>query len=167
MNIADNSPLPLCVYDNPVTTGLSLELPLLTSLSKHANIQATKVFAKPDNLEQHEQLSALNWQAGYAVDANCCHAMTIGGHAWYSTLAGTLPELLVPIMQAIKSNNYQQAAELNQKLSPLYKLMKEYSGYKVMHAIANLRGWQCELPAPLIQTKITELATLDCIRDYL
>ncbi len=167
LSIADNSPLPLCVYDNPLTTGQPLEHSLLKTLAKHPNVQATKVFAKPDNFEQHKSLSSLDWQAGYAVDANCCEAIINGGSAWYSTLAGTFPELLVPIMTAIKHKDLDTARKLNQNLAPLYKIMKQYSGYRVMHVIANLRGWHCELPSPLLLPEIVELKTLDCLKEYL
>ncbi len=167
LTIADNSPLPLCIYDNPVTTGQALELPLLTTLAAHPNIHAAKVFAKQENIEQHHLLSRLNWHAGYAVDANCCEAMINGGSTWYSTLAGTVPELLVPIMQEIKFKRFDKARELNHKLLPLYKIMKQYSGYRVMHVIANLRGWTCSLPSPLKLPLIDELHSLDCLKEYL
>jgi 4-hydroxy-tetrahydrodipicolinate synthase len=154
LQIADRSPLPLCIYNNPVTTGYDLELPLLTRLSNHANVKSAKIFAKPDNKEQHKALSNLDWKAGYAVDAFCCEAMINGASAWYSTLAGTAPELLVPIAKAIKLQNYEQARQLNAQLHEVFRLMKQHSGYKLVHAIAQYKGWRCELPSPLIQPEI-------------
>jgi dihydrodipicolinate synthase/N-acetylneuraminate lyase len=115
----------------------------------HENIKAIKVFAKQDNGEQHNRLDSLNIHAGYAVDANFCEAIINGGSAWYSTLAGTLPELLVPVMSAIKGGEYDKARQLNSEVEPLYALMKQFSGFRVMHALANQRGWTCELPKPL------------------
>ena len=149
LHIADNSPLPLCVYDNPVTTGQALSEALLTELAAHPNIQAIKTFAKQDNQSQHEVLSTVPLHIGYAVDAFCCDAMLGGASAWYSTLAGTMPELLVPVASAIKLGDSRKALELNQLVLPLYELMRQHSGYRVVHALANLRGWSCELPAPL------------------
>lgn len=157
LKIADNSPLPVCVYDNPVTTGQSLSYELLKALAAHPNVKATKVFAKPDNAAQHAQLNALDWSAGYAVDKLCCEAMINGGKAWYSTLAGTVPELLMPVINAIKLKKYEQAREFNQRIVPLYEIMGKHSGYRVMHALANLRGWQCELPPPLQLPELAEL----------
>lgn len=157
LEIAENSPLPLCVYDNPTTTGQTLSDSLLRELSAHPNIKATKVFAKPNNEAQHSILSAMNWYPGYAVDQLCCDAMISGASAWYSTLAGTIPELLVPVMSAIKAGNYDKARQLNSLAAPLFQLMKRHSGYRVMHVLANLRGWSCELPAPL---SIQELGDL-------
>lgn len=158
LDIADQSPLPLCVYDNPVTTGQTLSDGLIEELANHENIHALKVFAKPDNTEQHRKLSSLNLAAGYAVDPNCCEAMISGASTWYSTLAGTLPELLVPVMRAIKAKDYDKARQLNNDIQPLYDLMKQYSGFRVMHALANQRGWHCELPKPLLMPELGDIS---------
>lgn len=157
LEIAENSPLPLCVYDNPVTTGTALSAALLEELAAHPNIHAIKTFAKQDNAHQHAMLSKLPWQAGYAVDAFCCEAMIQGADAWYSTLAGTMPELLVPIVKAIKAGDEHKARELNKRVLPIYELMQQHSGYRVMHALANLKGWSCELPAPLSMPELPNL----------
>ncbi|WP_395344677.1 dihydrodipicolinate synthase family protein [Ningiella sp. W23] len=157
LEIAEHSPLPLCVYDNPVNTGQTLSFTLLETLASHPNIRAIKAFAQSNNEALHSKLSALNWQAGYAVDANCCEAMIKGGKAWFSTLAGTMPELLVPIMNAIKQTEYDKARESHQALSQLFELMREHSGFRLMHALANHKGWQCELPSPLILPQIADL----------
>ncbi|WP_250207581.1 dihydrodipicolinate synthase family protein [Alteromonas oceanisediminis] len=149
LNIADSSPLPVCVYDNPVTTGLALSDELIHALSLHENIHAVKVFAQKDNRIQQERLGKLAIEPGYAVDARCCEAMISGGSAWYSTLAGTLPERVVPIMAAVKAGDFDRARELNRDNQPLYDAMRSHSGYRMMHALAKQRQWACELPAPL------------------
>lgn len=158
IEIADHSPLPLCVYDNPVTTGQKISDDVLRTLSAHENIKATKVFAQSNNNAQHLKLSAMNWRPGYAVDALCCDAMINGASTWYSTLAGTAPELVVPIVSAIKNKDYEKARELNSQNEALYQLMKAHSGYRLMHALANQRGWTCELPSPLILPDLVELS---------
>jgi len=185
LTIADNSPLPVCVYDNPVTTGQTLSDNLLIELAAHANIHAIKVFAQDDNKTQHNKLKTLDWHPGYAVDALCCEAMieatnnhdvnnevaknhqgdashntpitTDKPSAWYSTLAGTVPELLVPIMDAIKAKDVIQARALNQRIAPVFQAMKEHSGYRVVHALANQRGWTCDLPSPLNMPELENL----------
>lgn len=149
LDIAEHSPLPVCIYDNPVTTGQALSFDLIESLAQHPNIQGIKVFAQADNKTQQSKLGSLDVHLGYAVDANCCEAMINGGNAWYSTLAGTMPELLVPIMNAIKSGNFSQARELNKAIEPYYQMMRKHSGYRIVHALANKRGWACNPPAPL------------------
>jgi 4-hydroxy-tetrahydrodipicolinate synthase len=157
LEIADHSPLPLCVYDNPMTTGQTLSKQLISDLALHPNVQAIKVFAQHNNESQHHWLRKLSLRPGYAVDSYCCDAMIGGASAWYSTLAGTVPELLVPVMKAIKAGDHAKARELNETIKPLYQLMKQHSGYRVMHALANQRGWNCALPSPL---SIPELGDL-------
>lgn len=158
LDIANASSLPLCVYDNPLTTGQTLSDELIRDLSQHENIKAIKVFAKQNNAEQHSRLSMLDIHPGYAVDPNCCEAMINGGSTWYSTLAGTLPELLVPVMSAIKAGEHAKARQLNSEVKPLYELMKQYSGFRVMHALANQRGWACEMPKPLLTPELGDLS---------
>ncbi|MFC4701288.1 dihydrodipicolinate synthase family protein [Glaciecola siphonariae] len=158
LDIAEHSPLPVCVYDNPVTTGQALSYDVIARLAEHPNIQAIKMFAQQNNQAQHASLSSLNINAGYAVDAFCCDAMIGGASAWYSTLAGTVPELLVPIMNAIKTKDVTKARRLNTALAPLYQLMRTHSGYRVVHALANQRGWQCELPSPLIMPDLGDVS---------
>lgn len=158
LELAEASPLPLCVYDNPVTTGQGLSHTLICELAEHENIAAVKMFAQPNNHEQQQALQTLDIAPGYAVDANCCEAMIGGASAWYSTLAGTLPECLVPVMKAIKAGDYKHARQLNKKLAPLYALMKQHSGYRLVHALANQRGWDCQLPSPLLLPELESLA---------
>ena len=158
LELAEASPLPLCVYDNPVTTGQGLSHALICELAEHENIAAVKMFAQPNNQQQHQALQTRDIAPGYAVDANCCEAMIGGASAWYSTLAGTLPEYLVPVMKAIKEGDREYARQLNKKLAPLYALMKQHSGYRLVHALANQRGWDCELPSPLVMPEFKALA---------
>lgn len=144
--IADASELPLCVYDNPINTGRALSIDVLARLSRHPNIQGAKVFA---DLEAHAQLSKMDWYDGYARDWDCPEVLIAGGQAWYSTLAGTVPEYCVPIMQAIRAGNHAHADQLTRAMQPVWELMQTHTGYRVVHGLANARGWTCQLPKPL------------------
>ncbi|WP_455272325.1 dihydrodipicolinate synthase family protein [Rhizobium herbae] len=141
--VAAATALPLCIYNNPGTTHFSISNALLTRLSAIASVIAVKNPALPaaDIAAAHQQtLSAVpaGFSVGYSGDWLVADAILAGGVAWYSVVAGTLPEPSVKLMRAAQAGDRAEVERINALFEPLWTLFRELSSYRVVHAIANL-----------------------------
>ncbi len=141
--VAVATQLPLCIYNNPGTTHFSISQTLLSRLSAVPNIAAVKNPALPaaDITAAHQAtVSAVpaGFAVGYSGDWLVADAILAGGAAWYSVVAGTLPEPSVKLMRAAQAGDRAEVERINALFEPLWALFRELSSYRVVHAIANL-----------------------------
>ncbi|CAN7197671.1 dihydrodipicolinate synthase family protein [Rhizobium sp. LjRoot98] len=141
--VATATSLPLCIYNNPGTTHFSISQTLLSRLSAIPNIAAVKnpALAAADITAAHQAtVSAVpaGFAVGYSGDWLVADAILAGGAAWYSVVAGTLPEPAVKLMRAAQAGNRPEVARINGLFEPLWALFRELSSYRVVHAIANV-----------------------------
>ena len=143
--VAGATDLPLCVYNNPATTGFTFSPTLLGRLSRVPNIRAAKNPAAPagEMAAAHEGFSraaAPDFSLGYSGDWHATEALIAGGSAWYSVAAGLFPEPCLRIVRAVQAGDYEQARRLNTALEPLWALFRAHSSYRVIHAAAQAMG---------------------------
>ena len=141
--VAAATELPLCVYNNPGTTHFSISNALLTRLSAIPTVVAVKNPAlQPADMAaaHHATLSAVpaGFAIGYSGDWLVTDAILAGGVAWYSVIAGILPEPCVKLMRAAEAGDHAEAQRINALFEPFWALFRELSSYRVVHAIANL-----------------------------
>jgi 4-hydroxy-tetrahydrodipicolinate synthase len=141
--VAAATQLPLCIYNNPGTTHFSISRTLLARLAAIPSIAAVKNPALPatDITAAHQAtLSAVpgGFAVGYSGDWLVADAILAGGVAWYSVVAGTLPEPSVKLMRAAQAGDRAEVERINALFEPLWTLFRELSSYLVVHAIANL-----------------------------
>jgi 4-hydroxy-tetrahydrodipicolinate synthase len=154
--VADAVDLPLCIYNNPGTTHFTFGPALIGRLSRVARIVAVKTPA-PELPALAGELAALRAQAGAdfsvgaSVDARAAEALLAGFDAWYSVLAGILPELCVPIMRAVQAGDPARARALNAALQPLWDAFATHTSLRVTYAAASLLGvCQAAPPRPIL-----------------
>ncbi|WP_276118833.1 dihydrodipicolinate synthase family protein [Pararhizobium qamdonense] len=141
--VAAATQLPLCIYNNPGTTHFSISPALLSRLSAIPSIAAVKNPALPaaDIAAAHQAtLSAVpaGFAVGYSGDWLVADAILAGGVAWYSVVAGILPEPAVKLMRAAEAGDRAEVQRINALFEPLWTLFRELSSYRTVHAIANL-----------------------------
>jgi len=163
-DVSEATKLPVCFYNNPGTTKFNLDEDLLRAMGTSGAISAVKNPAPIDG-KFDQQMSRLrsvlpkNFVLGYSGDATISAALKAGADAWYSVLAGTLPNLAAELWNA--RNNEVKLSHLNDKLTPLWKIFGEYGGIRVIYEIANMTGLgPVKLPRPLLpldKTAITEI----------
>jgi 4-hydroxy-tetrahydrodipicolinate synthase len=142
--VAASVDLPLCVYNNPGTTHFTIAPALTARLSRVARIVAVKNPAP--EADPAAEISALRRDAaagfsvGVSVDWRATAGLLAGADAWYSVLAGTLPHVCTPIMQAIRDGDAVRAEALNRGLQPVWALFQRHSSLRVAYALANLLG---------------------------
>jgi 4-hydroxy-tetrahydrodipicolinate synthase len=143
--IADQSCLPLCIYDNPGTTHFRFSTDLIARLSRHPGIVAVKYpTSTPEEVAPHlaTQRAVMpdGFSLGYSGDWCCTEAMTAGADTWYSVLAGTLPVPCVQIVRAAQHGDMDEARRIDAALKPVWDLFRNYTSFRVVHEIARQLG---------------------------
>jgi len=156
VTVAGESGLPLCVYDNPGTTHFQFSPTLVGRLSHVAGVIAVKSPApEPPAVAAHlAELRGLvreGFSVGYSGDRNSVEALIAGGDAWYSVVSGLFPRVGVALSRAARGGDAVEARRLSASLEPLWALMKEFSGLRVIYACADLLGiCSAEPPRPIL-----------------
>jgi len=154
--VAEESGLPLCIYDNPSTTHFTFSPELIGRLSRLSGIVAVKsptssAAATLDHLKKLRTLVPTDFSLGYSGDWNATEAMIAGANSWYSVLAGLFPQSCAEIVRAVQRGDADEARHLNARLEPVWDLFKAHSSLRVVYACANLLGITKKIPPRPIQ----------------
>ena len=151
--------IPLCVYDNPTTTGFEFSDTLHAEIARLPNIGSIKIPGVPDDPTEAaarvERLRAripAHVTVGVSGDAFAARGLNAGCDAWYSVIGGLFPEPALAITRAAHAGQSDTATRLCDALTPLWNLYKEHGGsLRVIASAAEqlgLAGPDC-LPRPL------------------
>lgn len=160
--------VPLVVYDNPRTTGFAFTDELhaaIATLPGVASVKIPPVPADPDAAAARiGALRALlpdTVTIGISGDACAATALAHGADAWYSVLAGVLPEVCVALTRAALggarrggaagADDDGAARALSARLAPVWELFAEHGSVRVAAAAAEVLGLTASpsLPRPL------------------
>jgi 4-hydroxy-tetrahydrodipicolinate synthase len=153
-DVAKATDLPICFYNNPTTTNFNLKESQLIQLANAGTIAAVKNPPAPQGkfTEQIVRLRAevpTNFCLGYSGDSSISGALEAGADAWYSVLAGTLPDAAIALWKA--RNDTDKLTALNAELSPLWTLFDAHGSIRVIYEIVDMVGLgDVKLPAPLL-----------------
>ena len=160
--VASATGLPLCIYNNPGTTHFTFSPTLLGRLAEVPNISAVKM-PLPSAVPVASELTALragptgSLAIGYSGDWGAAEALLAGADAWYSVVAGVLPEISVQMVRAAQAGDRQEALRLDGLLQPLWELFRELGSLRVVYAAINELGLgQPEPPRPLLPLSETD-----------
>lgn len=150
--------VPLVVYDNPGTTGFTFTDELHARVAGLSNVASIKIPGVPADTDEAEarvsRLRALlpsSVTIGVSGDPLAATGLNAGCDAWYSVLAGTLPEPASAITRAARAGDASSAAAESERLRPLWELFAKHGSLRVVSAIAELLGLvdHPNLPRPL------------------
>ncbi|MDO5633815.1 MAG: dihydrodipicolinate synthase family protein [Micrococcus sp.] len=156
--VADGQDLPIIVYDNPVTTRVDVSVDLYARISEVPGIAGFKippVTGGPEAMQA--RVSAVRaaigdvLSLGISGDAVAAEGLLAGCDTWYSVLAGTLPQLAVDLVRAVRESA-EAGRAADAALQPLWDLYRDSgSSLRAIAAIAeHLRLVQSPiLPSPL------------------
>ncbi|MEL7116517.1 MAG: dihydrodipicolinate synthase family protein [Pseudomonadota bacterium] len=166
---AGASGLPICLYNNPGTTHFTMSADLVADLAQRATVAAVKNPAPSDPSAHLSMLRARvpeGFVLGYSGDAVIAPALAAGAEAWYSVLAGSLPEPCIAMWQA--RGNQAELAQLNDRLAPMWALFRDFGGIRVAPTVANLLGLgPIKLPLPLQPLPPEAVARVEAALDAL
>ncbi|MEM1101273.1 MAG: dihydrodipicolinate synthase family protein [Pseudomonadota bacterium] len=161
------SGLPLCLYNNPTTTHFSMSEDLVVRLARNERVRAVKNPAQAAGMqEQIMRLRAAtpeDFVLGYSGDALIDAPLGAGADAWYSVIAGALPELCLGIWNA---RGTAELAARHGALEPLWALFRAHGGIRVLPHMLELMGHgRAPLPRPLQPLAPAIVAEIDAALD--
>ncbi len=144
--------LPICLYDNPGTTGFTFSPALIARLSRVPGVRAAKVpapeaAAAPAALAGLRAACAPGFRVGCSVDARAAEALLAGADAWHSVAAGLFPGPCLEVAAAARAGDAVAARRLNERLRPLWELFARHTSLRVMYAAADRLGL-CDAAPP-------------------
>lgn len=162
--VADESKIPILVYNVPANTGVNMPAPAIASLADHPNLIGVK-----DSSGDVAQVSEL---VRIAPDdfivmqgASKCfyQGLTVGACGGMLAMANALPKSCVAIYNAFAAGDHAEAARLNQAITPFGLMATAQYGVgllKVAMDLIGFKGGQARSPLKRI-TDPAVLKTLD------
>lgn len=154
--VAEAGSLPLCIYNNPGTTKFTFSEDLIVRLSKVPNIVAVKMPLPPDG-DFAGELARLRarlpegFAIGYSGDWGAADALLAGCDAWYSVVAGLLPEPALRLARAARAQDEAEVRRIDARFQPLWTLFREFGSFRVMYALADILGlFSLAPPRPIL-----------------
>lgn len=154
--VAEAGGLPLCVYNNPTTTKLTIGSALLARLASLPNVVAAKMpfpgsGAVPGELERLRAVLPEGFAIGYSGDFGAAEALLSGADAWHSVVGGVLPAEALALARAAQAGDGATASRLDAAFQPLWELFKAHGGFRIVHVLADILGLaQVEPPRPVL-----------------
>lgn len=133
--------VPLCVYDNPVTTGFTFDDELLAevaALPKVASVKVAGVAADraPTRIAALRATLPAHVTIGVAGDRFAAEGLLAGCDAWYSVIGGVLPEPALALLRAATTGDAATARGISESLEPIWELFADYGSARVAASIA-------------------------------
>lgn len=146
--------VPLCIYDNPATTGFVFSDELLVALSNLNHVRSIKLGDLPaDWSAACRRIAALKGRIaervtlGISGDARSVAGLIAGCDVWYSVLAGLFPRYSRSLTQAASGGENDEAQRLSAALEPLWAFYRRHGSLRVIATVAEILG---AAPAPCL-----------------
>lgn len=146
-DVSANLSVPLVVYDNPATTRVNFSDELHGRIAQLKGIASIKIPPAPsDPDEARARISALralvpgHVTIGVSGDGAAANGLLAGSDAWYSVIAGLLPERCLAITRAAAAGDAELARSLSRNMEPLWTLFARHGSYRVASAVAEELG---------------------------
>lgn len=150
--IAENSPIPIVLYNVPKFTHLNLPPDLVAQLAQHPNILGMKDSA--GNLAQLVELrekTPWDFQILIGSDAVFFAGLMHGMNGAILAIANIAPKECVALRQAIQERRWEEAQALAQRLAPLGRVVVQKHGVPGLKAAMDEMGYFGGEPrAPLL-----------------
>ncbi|MEU6113057.1 dihydrodipicolinate synthase family protein [Streptomyces sp. NPDC047117] len=157
-DVTANLSVPVVVYDNPGTTHFTFTDELYARVAELPHVASVKIPSVPADPEaaharvrQLRQILPGTVTVGVSGDAFAATGLNAGCDAWYSVIAGTLPEPALAITRAAQAGERDRAQAESRRLQPLWDLFAQHGSLRVIAATAAQLGLTAprNLPLPL------------------
>ena len=152
--------VPLAVYDNPTVTRFTFDDDLYAAIATLPGVASIKIPGVPAGADAAARRVAEiraripdHVTIGVSGDAHAARGLIAGCDAWYSVIAGTVPQAARTISDPAGQGDREAAQRASDRLSPLWDLFAAHRGsLRVVAALAELRGLSTAptLPRPLL-----------------
>jgi 4-hydroxy-tetrahydrodipicolinate synthase len=170
--VARHLSVPLCIYDNPGTTGFSFTDDLLAAIAALPSVGSVKLSTVAgEPLNGKARVDALRARIpahvsiGISGDWQAAEGFAAGCDIWYSVIGGLAPAASLAISRAAQAGDYAKASQLSEKLEPLWQLFRKHGSLRVVAAAADILGLAQSpcLPFPLKELNGAEKAQLNIV----
>ena len=147
--VADVSPIPVLLYNNPIITGIAIPPYVVGSLSSHENIAGLKDSAgdlgwMADVLNRvPEYFTVLSGHAFTLLPA-----LTLGAKGAILAIADAVPEPFVNIYEDFRLDNMEDALRIQKAVIPAVRIILGRHGVPGVKAAMDMRGFNGGLPRP-------------------
>ncbi len=163
LKVADNSPIPILLYNVPPFTGINLEVKTTAILSTHENIIGIK--DSSGNVEQLSEIINLTKDEKFSVLTGSSivlyPSLCIGAAGGIMAVACVLPERCTDMIRLYKDGNHTEAKALQMRLiEPTIAISSRYGvpGLKAAMGLFGYHGGKSRLPLlPISDAKIKDI----------
>jgi 4-hydroxy-tetrahydrodipicolinate synthase len=169
LHLAEQSPLPIVVYNVPSRTVADISVETLATVAEHPRIVAVKDATgnlgrvSAQRLACGEDFCQLSGNDDMALGFNA-----MGGVGCISVSANVAPRLCSEFQQAMRENRWDEALKLQDKLYPLHAaLFTDASPGPTKHALTRVRaGFPAELRLPLVEASEASKRAVDAALEH-
>lgn len=121
--IAKASPLPIMIYNNPVSYGVNITPKMFAELAEDPTFVAIKE-SSGDVRRVTDIINAVGdrYQIFLGVDDLAFEGMMLGAVGWVAGLVNAFPEETVAIFELVQQGRFEEAREIYRWFTPLLKL---------------------------------------------
>ena len=121
--IADNTDLPIMIYNNPVDYKIEVTLPMFETLLKKETIKAVKDSARDiSNVTRIKNAFGDRLKVLCGVDTLALESLVLGADGWVAGLVCAFPKETVTIFELIKQQRIPEALAIYRWFLPLLEL---------------------------------------------
>jgi len=163
--VADESPLPILLYNVPKFTHINMAADLVTRLSEHPNIIGLKD-SSGNVIQLGEILNAVakDFNVMVGTAGVLFSGLTIGCVGGINALANVAPKQCVAILDLVKTGDLGAARELQLKMIPVNQAVTAVYGVPGLKAALDMRGYFGGDPRlPLMPSSDRERSEIEAI----
>jgi len=164
--VADQSPVPVLLYNVTMFTGVNLPVDAVVALASHANIVGMK--ESGSDLAQIADLVARTPDAFtvLAGSANTYfHALCAGCDGGILALASLFPDECVQLQSLVGDDRIEEARALQRRLTPIARTIGTAHGVPALKAALDLLGYAGGPPRPPLRSAPAQV--IDTLRSQL
>lgn len=121
--VAENTKLPIMVYNNPVDYKIEVTLDMFEVLAKYDNIQAIKESTRDiSNVTRLINRFGDRFKIFTGVDPIAMESLVMGAHGWVAGLVDAFPKETVAIFRLVRENRIAEALAIYRWFLPLLEL---------------------------------------------
>jgi 4-hydroxy-2-oxoglutarate aldolase len=163
--IADESEIPVFLYNVPKFTHLNLSVEAVRILGQHPNIIGMKDSAgNAAQLESFKKTVPEDFNLIVGSATILYQALTLGVKAGILAVANCMPNACAQVQKLFEQGNHDEAKQLQEKLLPLIKAVTETYGIAGLKYASTLLGYEGGfVRSPLIELREDEKESLQTI----
>ncbi|WPP08986.1 4-hydroxy-tetrahydrodipicolinate synthase [Pediococcus inopinatus] len=140
--VADQSPIPVAIYNIPGRTGVTMQNETVVQLAQHPNIQAVKQCTSLEDLEYLVQNTPDDFMVYTGEDAQTLPGIAIGANGVVSVAAHIYGKDMRAMLDAFYDGNRELAASLQRRLTPKMEALFLYPSPSPVKAVLKAQGFQ-------------------------